>query len=1088
MLENADVVLLNETWTSKANQSTELQSSTHKAFAISADSNCDYARVDSRGGRGHGGVAILARNDINIVPVGNSDNVRIVSTIIKGQTKEILLIAAYLPTGTEAERVIEFQETLDRICSILDEHGRGRMIIIGGDLNVDLTRNAHTNKKYVVEMMNEYSLVVPMGQEEEKFSFYRNETNPISLLDYFLVGREHVHLVSEYLIKERSALNKSDHEPVLMKVDVAGTCSQAASQQSRIDWGKARRDGRLEAYREKIIQYTSQAESTEEVIEAIRQAANILPRKGKLNKASRWWTPELTSLRQKCLAAKQIWKHAPGHDSERAEEVFRREKRIYLNEQRRLRLVRQAWEDEKEEAECQELSRNYFHRMRRSRPKRAVNRLCVEGREMFQPKELAEAFLTHFVKTGQPIKHSEFDWAWEKIVTGVVETTCREYERSFQSLKKVDEISEGELTDVIQKLKHNKAPGYDAITSEHLIQANGVASPAIASCMQEILETGLIPENFKFGLITPVYKGHGCDPALTGSYRDISVLTVLCKLFEKLLVRRLDEGLTEAGVPSDLQFAYHSNRNTLQANFILQEVISANRDLGKSVYLAFLDVKKCFNSIWHNGLLYKLICVNAHPRLVLILRNLYREFNIRVRVQSAISGDGRIEQGLKQGGVLSTSMLTLFMDDKIKMMLKAGIGATIGERTVPVIAYADDEVLISTDPAELQALLDIAFQHSCLWQYRYNAAKSKIVIYGTKGSRNSWKLGNEVIDSVDEYTHLGVIMSPRAVARKRIEAGMNNARRALYAHCQNGLNITRKSPLSLYAAWKIYAEPCLAYSLAVTNLTKTDMRYLERMLLRIFRLMQGLPAKTQDIVTYAMIGAPPCRSFVKKITLQYIGFLLKAAREHDLTRYVLLHGAVNADRATSLVQYWEKILQELELPSVTKLLSQSVLPTSGSWHRAWREAIEQDIAREVCEAVQRRPSIQWLKQVLSEEETFMPPRNFWTVSRYSPMARLATVTKINLLTGHSWIATGMVRRHMDGPASCPLCHSAIETLEHLLFECPELALAREHWQSWYRLELDRKKSAEKTIIKANKQESLMIHRLYRARVQKELAV
>ena len=120
-------------------------------------------------------------------------------------------------------------------------------------------------------------------------------------------------------------------------------------------------------------------------------------------------------------------------------------------------------------------------------------------------------------------------------------------------------------------------------------------------------------------------------------------------------------------------------------------------------------------------------------------------------------------------------MLTVFMDDKIKMTLKARIGATVGERTVPAIAYADDEVLLSTDPAELQALLDIAFQHSCLWQYRYNAAKSKIVIYGTKGSRSSWKLGNEMIEPVGKHTHLGVIMSPRDVARKRIEAGMNNA-------------------------------------------------------------------------------------------------------------------------------------------------------------------------------------------------------------------------------------------------------------------------------------------------------------------------
>ena len=75
------------------------------------------------------------------------------------------------------------------------------------------------------------------------------------------------------------------------------------------------------------------------------------------------------------------------------------------------------------------------------------------------------------------------------------------------------------------------------------------------------------------------------------------------------------------------------------------------------------------------------------------------------------------------------------------------------------------------------------------------------------------------------------------------------------------------------------------------------------------------------------------------------------------------------------------------------------------------------------------------------EETFMPLRNFWTVSRYSPMARFAS-DKNKLLAGHSQLATGMVRRHMDGPdgpASCPLCCSAIEMLEHLLFESPELS-------------------------------------------------
>ena len=47
-------------------------------------------------------------------------------------------------------------------------------------------------------------------------------------------------------------------------------------------------------------------------------------------------------------------------------------------------------------------------------------------------------------------------------------------------------------------MKKNKAPGHDAITPEHLTQAEGEANHAIVKEMQEILETGVIPENFKY--------------------------------------------------------------------------------------------------------------------------------------------------------------------------------------------------------------------------------------------------------------------------------------------------------------------------------------------------------------------------------------------------------------------------------------------------------------------------------------------------------------------------------------------------------------------------------------------------------------
>ena len=83
--------------------------------------------------------------------------------------------------------------------------------------------------------------------------------------------------------------------------------------------------------------------------------------------------------------------------------------------------------------------------------------------------------------------------------------------------------------------------------------------------------------------------------------------------------------------------------------------------------------------------------------------------HIKVKVQGELSAQGRIEQALKQGGVLSTTLLTLSMNCRIEKIQLEDVWAEIGRKRIGIIVYADDEVLISTDPKELQHLLDIAY-------------------------------------------------------------------------------------------------------------------------------------------------------------------------------------------------------------------------------------------------------------------------------------------------------------------------------------------------------------------------------------------
>ena len=120
--------------------------------------------------------------------------------------------------------------------------------MIGGDLNVDLRKQVHANKKYVMAMMDEYNLITPCGLMEGRCSFYTGETNAVSLLDYFLVRREHKNLLRECIVPERSALNRSDHEPVFLRIAASAKLSQEPKPISKIDWDKARRQGKTEEY------------------------------------------------------------------------------------------------------------------------------------------------------------------------------------------------------------------------------------------------------------------------------------------------------------------------------------------------------------------------------------------------------------------------------------------------------------------------------------------------------------------------------------------------------------------------------------------------------------------------------------------------------------------------------------------------------------------------------------------------------------------------------------------------------------------------------------------------------------------------
>ena len=101
--------------------------------------------------------------------------------------------------------------------------------------------------------------------------------------------------------------------------------------------------------------------------------------------------------------------------------------------------------------------------------------------------------------------------------------------------------------------------------------------------------------------MVPVFKNVG-ERSTAKNYRPVSLLSVVSKVFEKL-VNRIVDHLDKSDLFSDFQYGFRSSRSTAD----LLTVVS-DRTAGafhKSGATVALDIFNAFDRAWHAGLLHK---------------------------------------------------------------------------------------------------------------------------------------------------------------------------------------------------------------------------------------------------------------------------------------------------------------------------------------------------------------------------------------------------------------------------------------------------------------------------------------------------
>ena len=119
--------------------------------------------------------------------------------------------------------------------------------------------------------------------------------------------------------------------------------------------------------------------------------------------------------------------------------------------------------------------------------------------------------------------------------------------------------------------------------------------------------------------------------------------------------------------------------------------------------------------------------------------------------------------GIHQGGYLSLFKYVAFIDPLIIEIQNSDVGSAIANIPACPLGYADDMAAACPSRLKLDRTLQISNNYSKQWEYKYNAKKSAVMIYGEnchehkKGKKfRTFRLGKDKVNETIEYDHVGV--------------------------------------------------------------------------------------------------------------------------------------------------------------------------------------------------------------------------------------------------------------------------------------------------------------------------------------------
>ena len=258
---------------------------------------------------------------------------------------------------------------------------------------------------------------------------------------------------------------------------------------------------------------------------------------------------------------------------------------------------------------------------------------------------------------------------------------------------------------------------------------------------------------------------------------------------------------------SSQQFGYRENTSTSLAICLLKEVTHKYCSENSKVFACFLDMSKAFERVNHKILLEKMTSLNIPAQIVDLYRAIFKNSHVRVKFQNALSDDWQAIRGVRQGGVTSAFLFSIYIDEILTNISAQPDGCWLGLKRINIQAYADDLVVFCPTVIGLKNLLKLIEENLKRLELKINVEKTKIIIFSKrKYPENTlfFKINDKGIEIVDEYLYLGSIISGNMSEKSSIDRILSKFNKKV------GMFFRKFSSIALHIKIELFDSLCMS--------------------------------------------------------------------------------------------------------------------------------------------------------------------------------------------------------------------------------------------------------------------------------------